>query len=660
MTELRVSVQGTPADLILTCGYELRSSTADGAGSLEQEYVVEPSPALVWRSCEELDQLVTDVVRAGSADSEAGAQLVKIGARLYKALFPSADGSIPELVRRLREAEGPLLLRTNESTIPWELLHDGNDFLAMGRDIGRRPLVTQRVVPGRNLDAIRRALIIGDPLGDLPNAREEAERISAWLHDRGVECTTLIGRRADPSGVQDQLATGEYDLLHYCGHVVTAPGTTYAGLYLHGKEMFDQRSMMSLDAHCIPPVVFVNGCASADRMANLCVPFMVHGAKIVVGARHPVGDVPSREFAEHFYTKLLAKASAGDAVRTARQALRDAGKIEWASFVLYGDPATRIAVGEPAPAPPPQPTSEVDRYRMDAEARLVMDRMVRNAGPAGFVSSLDLFLELLATDVMRARITDAVGAEHLALAVYAAELLRTTQASTPVGRANADRTVQVSDTVNNVLWRAERAAQVAGRDAITVADLIDEFVAVGGGSTGPLLGLLRIPLHRLGPSGPQSVAIRTTESQPAVVPEDPAAADDLFDETGDLRFDRLGPDVVRAIRTAGMVASLVGQPISSGLLLYGFAAAGGGALRGALDRQGDAGAAAIESLTPARRTRENRFSPRLRKILLAALEDRQRLDEAAVLRHLVAEPSSSAREVLTRSSVDIARLVSDL
>jgi hypothetical protein len=659
MAELRVSVQGTPADLTMTCNYQLHSSTADGAGSLQQEYPVEPSPDLVSRSCKELDRIVTEAVNANQNGADPTARLIKIGSLLYKALFPSADGSIPDLVRRLRETEGPLLLRTNESAIPWELLHDGEDFLAMGRDIGRHPHVTKRVIAGRPLNAIGRALVIGDPLGDLPAARAEAERISSWLRDRDVECTTLIGEQADTLGVHGELATGTYDLLHYCGHVVMAEGTPYAGMYLHGKDLFDQRSMNNLDAHGAPPVVFVNGCASADRLANLCVPFMVMGAKIVVGTRHPVGDVPSREFAERFYTELVGGATAGGAVRAARQALRDAGKIEWASFVLYGNPATRVAVGEPPRLTPARPPSEVDGYRMDGEARAVIDRMVRNAGPACFATSLELFVELMATDVVRGRITAAVGAEQLTVATFATDLLRTFQGTMPASGADSDRTVKVSDTVTTVLVRAERAAQAAGRDTITVADLIDEFVAVGGGTSGPLLAMMGIPLHSLGKAGAQPSVPLPSASLPAPTRHDPATADALFDDAGDLRADRVDPDVARAIRTAGLLGSLSGNPISSGLLLYGLAAAGGGALYDALERQGDAGKAAIESLTPARRTRQNRFSPRLRKTLLAALEDGQRLDQATVLRQLLSEPSA-AREMLTRAGVDVTRLLADL
>ncbi|MGH3828973.1 MAG: CHAT domain-containing protein [Pseudonocardiaceae bacterium] len=658
MAELIVRVEGAPGGLAMTCKYEFHSSAADGTGPLEQEYVVEPSPDLVRQLCDQLDRIVEEAVGPVPTSTDASAELVWVGSLLYKVLFPSSDGdSIPDLVRRLRQAEGPLLVRTNESVIPWELLHDGDDFLALGHEVGRRTFVTRRVVGGRGLDAIGRALVIGDPLSDLPAAQREAEQVTSWLKDQGVGCTVLLGDSATLLRVISELSAGRYDLLHYCGHVGAPHGTKYVGLRLHGDELLDGRALEPLATSGTPPIVFINGCASADRLASLCASFMVMGAKVVVGTRHTVREEPSRRFAERFYAELVSGATAGGAVRTARRSLREAGEIEWAAFILYGDPATRIAMGETQRAAPSRPPSEPDRYRMDDEARAVVDRMIRNAAPLGCATSLDLLLELLPTDAMRARIIDVVGAERLA---FATDLLRTFRESVPAGDPDVTQPVTMSDTVSTVLARAERAAQEAGRDTITAADLAAEFVAVGGGSSGQILGIMGIPLPDLvraaSPlAGPPQTTTHLTPVAPSAGPDN-----DLFDGTGDLLADRLDPDVTRAIRAAALLASVSGTKITTALLLYGFAVAGGGTLHRALERQGEAGAAVIESLTPKRRIRHNRFSPRARKALLRVIADQQHLDEATVLRHLLADPTSSAREILTRSSIDPDHLVQDL
>ncbi|WP_410597489.1 CHAT domain-containing protein [Amycolatopsis sp. lyj-23] len=658
MAELVVSVTGAPGDPAMTCKYELRTSTAEGTGPLQQEYVVEPSPDLVRRACDELDRIVKDAVGPAPATADAENELAKVGKLLYKALFPSAGGSIPSLVTQLSQSEGPLLVRTNESVIPWELLHDGDDFLALRREIGRRTFVTRPVVSGRAPDSIGRALVIGDPLGDLSAAHAEAEQVTSWLTGHGVDCTVLLGESATLLRVIDELSTGRYDLLHYAGHVAELTDTSFVGLLLHGKELLDWRALETLATFGAPPIVVVNGCASAGRLANLCVPFMVMGAKVVVGTRHPVREAPSRCFAERFYTELVAGATAGGAVRTARRSLRRAGSIEWATFVLYGDPATRIAMGEPQRAAPPRPPSDLGRYRMDDEARAVVDRMILNAAPLGLASSLELLTELLPTDAMRTRISDTVDAGRLG---FATQLLNILRESLPAGDPGAGGRVELSDTVSTVLVRAERAAQRAGRGTIAVADLVDEFIAMGGGSSGEFLGLMGIPLSGPGPTTPSPAGSQATitRTAPAAEPGSGSSDEGLFDGSGDLRADRLGPDVARAIRIAALLASLSGTTITTALLLCGFVVAGGDALRTAFERQG-AAEAVMESLVPKRRTRRNRFSPGTRQALVRALDEQKTLDEATVLRHLLAGSVSSAREILRRSSVDPDRLVQDL
>ncbi|HEY2791080.1 MAG TPA: CHAT domain-containing protein, partial [Micromonosporaceae bacterium] len=640
MAELVVRMEGAPGGLAMTCKYEFRSSNVDGTGPLEQEYVVDPSPGLVGKLCAQIDKIVDDALGPAPTGTDPAVELAKTGKLLYDALFPSSDGSIPELVQRLRQAEGPLLVRTNESSIPWELLHDGADFLALAHDIGRRTFVTRRVVAGRAIDVIGRALVVGDPLGDLASARQEAEWIESWLGEHGVDCTLLLGEQATLLRVVDELSSGSYDLLHYCGHVGVPVGTKYVGLRLHDDDLLDRRALEPLAQFGAPPIVFVNGCASADNLANLCVSFMVMGAKVVVGNRYAVQEEPARRFAEGFYTDLISGSTAGAAIRSARGALRESSAIDWAGFVLYGDPAMRIAVGErPPPDPPPvDPPSPTGTYRMDDAAAGVIDRMVRQAAPAGFATSLDLLIELLSTEDMRSRVSGAVGSERLALA---ADLLRTFRESVPTTAVATDDEVELSDTVSSVLVRAERGAQEAGRDLITLDDLVTAFVAVGGGSSGKILDLFGISLADLAGTGTK-VTSTTSAALPViangtrpteVAPEVAAAEEEPFAPTGRLRIERLHPDVAAAVRVAAFLASAQRTVISTSLLLYGFALAGGDVFRNALQDQGNAGVAALDQLSPARRTNQNRFSSRTRRALARSTgrADGQ-VDPAAVLR----------------------------
>src|SRR5882757_10483045 len=107
MAELVVRMEGAPGGLAMTCQYEFRSSNVEGTGPLVQEYVVDPSPDLVKRLCDQIDRIVNDALGPAPTGTDPAVELARTGKLLYNTLFPSSDGSIPELVQRLRQADGP-------------------------------------------------------------------------------------------------------------------------------------------------------------------------------------------------------------------------------------------------------------------------------------------------------------------------------------------------------------------------------------------------------------------------------------------------------------------------------------------------------------------------------------------------------------------------
>jgi hypothetical protein len=654
MAEFIVRMKEGEGDLTVTFEYELRSSQLEGAGPLEQEYVAGPSPALVRRLCDRIDSIVE-----GALDSKPGvAELVGTSQLLYNTLFSRLNGDNSGLARRLGEVDGPLLLRTNESQIPWELLHDGKEFLGLTHEIGRRTFVSSPVVGGRTIRGIARALIVGDPIGDLDSARREAGWLAEWLGGHGVECTVLLGEQATLLRIVDELAQGNYDLLHYCGHVAVPVGTKHVGLRLHGDELLDERALAPIANVGAPPIVVINGCASADRLANLCVSFMVVGAKVVVGTRYPVEEEAARLFAERFYTDLMSGSSTGASVRAARRSLARPGGVDWAAFVLYGDPAARITTTEPAPLP-----EKDDDYGMDPAATEMMAQVVRRAAGRGVVISMDLLAGLLSTKDMRGRATDAAGVERLALAE---ELLRMFLDVGPSMSVHPGQKVEFSDTIETVLLNARRRAQESGRELITIGDLITAFTAVGGGSSAEILKVFDISLAELAGNEsvkngqPQRISERQRRKASAVsaVPDGRVStgppSDLLFDRTGRLRTDRLDPTVIAAVRVAAFLAAAQQTLISTSMLLYGLAVADSALLAKSLRAQGDKGAAVFDRLSLSRETQWNQFSPRTRRALENAVTGTETglVGDAVILPEILGEKTSSVREFLTRLGVD--------
>ncbi|MFC9974790.1 CHAT domain-containing protein [Spirillospora sp. NPDC127200] len=668
VTTLDVRVTALGAD---RAQYAYRLLTPGGAegGPLEQEYSVEVPQHFVRQLSDRIDQVLQAALGA-DAGTDHHAELEEHGGALYRALFPRVHGSVPDLVARLNESTGPLLVRTNEMTVPWELVHDGTGFLGLTRDLGRFSVVQRRVVKGRAINGIRRALIVGDPLGDLAASAQEAEHLAAWLSERGTDCTLLLRERANLVDVQRELANASYDLFHYCGHVAR-DNESGAGLMLHGRSLLDKAMLQVIPSTGVPPVVFVNGCDSAGRVANLCVAFMASGAKAVVGTRAEVAEDGARRFAEEFYQRLLSDGTVGEAVREARAELMGGPDAAWASFLLYANPAVRIGG-----APPDVPGEH--RPKFDTSVVTMLGLALGLAAERRLLTSQHLLLGLVTMDEMQEGMEARVGRGRLAAITRD---LRRAVAEIPVmdpppGPEDADMYPILSDTVTRVLYAAEDRATAGGRDMVGLQDVAAAFVEVGGGtatrsvtsggvSLRSLLGQGADPVtaDAADTAGPASQANRAITAGPAGNGAAPAESfSELFNGNGRLRADLFDTGVLNALRIAQLVARNQGTVIASYSVLLGFAMTGGPVLRDALAEQGEQGEKALRALGPAAEPRRSAFSKRT----LAALEKARaenaegRIGEAALLRALLADPSSAARELLAGLGVDGEALIEAL
>jgi photosystem II stability/assembly factor-like uncharacterized protein len=289
-----------------------------------------------------------DVSRLGEV-SEVGT-LAEFGQLMYGLFLP------PIVQNALRELDAPLVITTNDAEIPWELLHNGRDFLGLRAPLARRLMVSRWVAGGEAaLAAEPNFLLVADPLGDLPEAEAEADGLMAMLEARGVPYDLLRGPRATYVGVQQALLSGRYQVIHYTGHAVFDPRRPErTGLKLAGERMLLASQIEGvLRGH---PLVFLNACSSAreaerqvayvgPQAEGLAAAFLAGGAAGFVGAQWPIFDRGSRDFAFAFYQRLLDGASIGEALRVARSdgRARRPTDATWASFVFYGNPALRLA-----------------------------------------------------------------------------------------------------------------------------------------------------------------------------------------------------------------------------------------------------------------------------------------------------------------------------
>jgi hypothetical protein len=104
-------------------------------------------------------------------------------------------------------------------------------------------------------------------------------------------------------------------------------------------------------------VVFANACATA-RMAEgsagagLARAFLERGTQAYIGTWWEVASPAARVFASGFYAAIGEGCPVGAAMARGREAVVRAfgpDDLSWAGYVLYGDPRTRVLLGETTP-----------------------------------------------------------------------------------------------------------------------------------------------------------------------------------------------------------------------------------------------------------------------------------------------------------------------
>lgn len=251
---------------------------------------------------------------------------------------------------------GPLYLRLDEEVlqVPWELCHDGTEFLASRFQVGRQ-VITGRALPPAEDGAPRgdrlRVLLVADPTETLSQVTTEAERLCELLDGApNVEVTLMGGRSV--RRVPLLAALGEHDVVHFAGHShYDAEHPERSGWRLHEGILTAEELSRLRPA---PALVFSNSCeagataewsraAGFDRRAfGLGSAFLFAGVRNYIGTFWVVHDDESADFATACYRALASGGSLGAALHTARENAKAAygtRGLTWASYLLYGDPA---------------------------------------------------------------------------------------------------------------------------------------------------------------------------------------------------------------------------------------------------------------------------------------------------------------------------------
>ena len=316
--------------------------------------------------CDDLEEVIHEAAEMNFTDAEKAERSKQTEERftsLGLALFQEIMKEEGDTLRK--EAGGPeeercLIFKVDKALayIPFELMHDGNGFLAHSLAIGRI-IFTEEVQTAPSLGGklLSKVLIVGDPTDD-PAIRDDVEREIRAVRDvftkqKAYSLKIASGRGADRRFMLSNMPGAA--VFHFTGHGVVSEDPDRTGIKLQGGKVLSGHALRGLQRP--PGAVFLNMCTAAPRAAwkgslGIVETLLRRGVRACVASLWDLRSKTATSMASRFYGYLLKGETFGHALRRARlDTIRDKGLHDptWAAYALYGDPRLTL-LGEPVSA----------------------------------------------------------------------------------------------------------------------------------------------------------------------------------------------------------------------------------------------------------------------------------------------------------------------
>ncbi len=302
--------------------------------------------------CREIVETLNNTNRKGRLSRDVLVRLREIGQVFSDELFTL---NVKEKIRTTNAEHLIVNLDDQLVQVPWELLHDGQQFLSQRFNMGRLVKTRQNVISARSrmLGCPLKMMVLADPKGDLKGAYEEGTQIRDFMdQERDLVSVSLRSDNITPDFIREKIRN--FDMVHFAGHSdydMENPGES--GWRLTEGTLKASSLMKMAGTGTMPALIFSNACQSArtegwelkehfqDEIFGLANAFILAGVKHYIGTFWEILDEPGRRFALEFYKMMLAGYSVGEALRLARlKLIQEYGEetIVWGSYLLYGDP----------------------------------------------------------------------------------------------------------------------------------------------------------------------------------------------------------------------------------------------------------------------------------------------------------------------------------
>jgi CHAT domain-containing protein len=268
---------------------------------------------------------------------------------LYKKLFAEIDHFLDQ------NDISRIILVPHRTThfIPFEALHDGNEYLIERYSFSSIPAATVAKFLKTKNSKITSALIIGNPhvtydtaAWDLPGAEKEARAIGENFSDRHI----IMG--LDASETEFYKSASSYDILHFACHgLMDSRSPMNSKLYLARDQANDgiltTKELYGVDLNAA--LVTLSACetglsavANGDELIGLVRGFFFAGARSVIASLWKVDDEATMKLMIYFYKNLRNGQAVDLALQKAKvKLLKEDGGIYqnpffWSAFNLYG------------------------------------------------------------------------------------------------------------------------------------------------------------------------------------------------------------------------------------------------------------------------------------------------------------------------------------
>jgi CHAT domain-containing protein len=351
---------------------------------------------------DDLDEFAARMIgvsRGGDVSTErpVDADLEELGRQIFDLVLPG------HVQTDLRNREQLFVeIGTDDALLhyPWELMHDGEDFLCLKHFVGRFVNLDRTLElngptpygPGFDLGDLRVLLISvprPTPRGQVEFPRlqaveSESQAIVETLGAAGLRAEYLADRRATRTEVLRALRR-PWHIIHFAGHASFDPADARRSSLMLDDENISVGALTAALRTQRAVLCVVNACETTrgraqeetgDTMRGGAQPgdaagrqaetwtdqYNIYGlarafletGSYLLGSRWMLNDTSAEVFARAFYSGLLIDGRPiGCAITAARKAVRDAADADdfsWASYVYYGDP--RVCVKRETFEPP--------------------------------------------------------------------------------------------------------------------------------------------------------------------------------------------------------------------------------------------------------------------------------------------------------------------